>query len=61
MILNIVSNCRSVNCFRLGWPMRADADFFCHPIDKIHSDRIEVDIISLSYNVLNHEFDYSFF
>jgi hypothetical protein len=21
--------CRSVDCFRLGWPMRADADFFC--------------------------------
>lgn len=22
-------NRRSVDCFRLGWPMRADADFFC--------------------------------
>lgn len=22
-------NYRSVDCFRLGWPMRADADFFC--------------------------------
>ncbi|XP_010940236.1 callose synthase 3 [Elaeis guineensis] len=21
----------SVDCFRLGWPMRADADFFCQP------------------------------
>ncbi|KAJ0854976.1 putative 1,3-beta-glucan synthase [Helianthus annuus] len=21
----------SVDCFRLGWPMRADADFFCEP------------------------------
>ncbi|KAG6630069.1 callose synthase 3-like [Carya illinoinensis] len=25
----------SVDCFRLGWPMRADADFFCLPIEKI--------------------------
>ncbi|KAG0484388.1 hypothetical protein HPP92_008467 [Vanilla planifolia] len=28
----------SADCFRLGWPMRADADFFCqprkHPFDK---------------------------
>ncbi|KAF7152125.1 hypothetical protein RHSIM_Rhsim01G0033900 [Rhododendron simsii] len=24
----------SVDCFRLGWPMRADADFFCLPIDQ---------------------------
>ncbi|RZS17388.1 hypothetical protein BHM03_00049529 [Ensete ventricosum] len=22
---------RSVDCFHLGWPMRADADFFCSP------------------------------
>lgn len=29
----------SVNCFRLGWPMRDDADFFCHPIEQIHADR----------------------
>ncbi|KAL8495893.1 hypothetical protein ACS0TY_019858 [Phlomoides rotata] len=28
----------SVNCFRLGWPMRADADFFCIHID---ADRTE--------------------
>jgi len=25
-------HCRSVDCFRLGWPMRADADFFCLPV-----------------------------
>ncbi|KAK9061500.1 hypothetical protein SSX86_018682 [Deinandra increscens subsp. villosa] len=25
----------SVDCFRLGWPMRADADFFCAP-EKSH-------------------------
>ncbi|KAH6789679.1 callose synthase 1 [Perilla frutescens var. frutescens] len=31
----------SVNCFRLGWPMRADADFFCLPMDKTCSDRSE--------------------
>ncbi|KAA8549605.1 hypothetical protein F0562_001377 [Nyssa sinensis] len=24
----------SVDCFRLGWPMRADADFFCLPIER---------------------------
>ncbi|KAE9462595.1 hypothetical protein C3L33_05503, partial [Rhododendron williamsianum] len=24
----------SVDCFRLGWPMRADADFFCLPVDQ---------------------------
>ncbi|CAM0870224.1 unnamed protein product [Alopecurus aequalis] len=23
----------SADCFRLGWPMRADADFFCQPIN----------------------------
>ncbi|GFQ00467.1 callose synthase 1 [Phtheirospermum japonicum] len=31
----------SVNCFRLGWPMRADADFFCLPIEQIHAERTE--------------------
>lgn len=25
--------CRSVDCFRLGWPLRTDADFFCQPVD----------------------------
>ncbi|KAK6162846.1 hypothetical protein DH2020_002687 [Rehmannia glutinosa] len=35
----------SVNCFRLGWPMRADADFFCLPIEQIHADRSEVILI----------------
>ncbi|CAL5433839.1 unnamed protein product [Camellia sinensis] len=24
----------SVDCFRLGWPMRADADFFCLPTEQ---------------------------
>ncbi|KAJ4811740.1 Glucan synthase-like protein [Rhynchospora pubera] len=24
----------SVDCFHLGWPMRPDADFFCHPFDS---------------------------
>ncbi|KAL0429330.1 UNVERIFIED_CONTAM: Callose synthase 2 [Sesamum radiatum] len=31
----------SVNCFRLGWPMRADADFFCLPIKDILAERSE--------------------
>ncbi|KAL2461368.1 Callose synthase 2 [Abeliophyllum distichum] len=31
----------SVNCFKLGWPMRADADFFCLPIEKIREDKSE--------------------
>ncbi|TYJ21863.1 hypothetical protein E1A91_A08G090700v1 [Gossypium mustelinum] len=26
----------SVDCFRLGWPMRADADFFCLPIEQLN-------------------------
>ncbi|KAM7277956.1 hypothetical protein ACFE04_005090 [Oxalis oulophora] len=25
----------SVDCFRLGWPMRADADFFCMPLEQL--------------------------
>ncbi|XP_078163571.1 callose synthase 3-like [Carex rostrata] len=25
----------SVDCFHLGWPMRPDADFFCHAFDSI--------------------------
>ncbi|XP_020584055.1 callose synthase 3 [Phalaenopsis equestris] len=29
----------SVDCFRLGWPMRADADFFCQP----HKYQVEKD------------------
>lgn len=31
----------SVNCFRLGWPMRADADFFCLPIDRSSHEKNE--------------------
>ncbi|KAM1064683.1 hypothetical protein TB2_028228 [Malus domestica] len=31
----------SVDCFKLGWPMRADADFFCQPIDDIQVDKDE--------------------
>ncbi|KAK2977668.1 hypothetical protein RJ640_015665 [Escallonia rubra] len=30
----------SVDCFRLGWPMRADADFFCRSIGKLQVDKI---------------------
>uniref|UniRef100_A0A2P2MMT2 1,3-beta-glucan synthase component FKS1-like domain-containing protein n=1 Tax=Rhizophora mucronata TaxID=61149 RepID=A0A2P2MMT2_RHIMU len=33
----------SVDCFRLGWPMRADADFFCLPPEGHQQDKDEVD------------------
>ncbi|KAK6164246.1 hypothetical protein DH2020_001110 [Rehmannia glutinosa] len=29
----------SVDCFRLGWPMRADADFFCKPVDQFRNEK----------------------
>ncbi|GMH11510.1 hypothetical protein Nepgr_013351 [Nepenthes gracilis] len=29
----------SVDCFRLGWPMRADADFFCLPAEQLHYEK----------------------
>ncbi|KAL8241403.1 hypothetical protein R6Q59_014757 [Mikania micrantha] len=29
----------SVDCFRLGWPMRADADFFCEPEKSRESEK----------------------
>ncbi|XP_028064548.1 callose synthase 3-like isoform X3 [Camellia sinensis] len=32
----------SVDCFRLGWPMRADADFFCLPIVQLHANKNEI-------------------
>ncbi|KAJ8748765.1 hypothetical protein K2173_011320 [Erythroxylum novogranatense] len=31
----------SVSCFRLGWPMRADADFFCLPPEELRLDKDE--------------------
>ncbi|CAN4089719.1 unnamed protein product [Withania somnifera] len=31
----------SVDCFRLGWPMRADADFFCIPKDEQQTEKNE--------------------
>ncbi|XP_031373248.1 callose synthase 2-like [Punica granatum] len=31
----------SVRCFRLGWPMRADADFFCLPAEQLQVDKHE--------------------
>ncbi|XP_051148401.1 callose synthase 1-like [Andrographis paniculata] len=31
----------SVNCFRLGWPMRAEADFFSLPREHIRANRRE--------------------
>lgn len=38
-ILIPVMYCRSVDCFRLGWPMRADADFFCMPSEQRYLDK----------------------
>ena len=35
-------NGRSVDCFRLGWPMRADADFFCQPLEQLRVDKKDV-------------------
>ncbi|KAG5565273.1 hypothetical protein RHGRI_001233 [Rhododendron griersonianum] len=35
----------SVDCFRLGWPMRADADFFCVPIEQPEGNKVEAMII----------------
>ncbi|KAK2637156.1 hypothetical protein Ddye_031948 [Dipteronia dyeriana] len=29
----------SAECFRLGWPMRADADFFCQPLEQLRLDK----------------------
>ncbi|KAL0418553.1 UNVERIFIED_CONTAM: Callose synthase 3 [Sesamum radiatum] len=29
----------SVDCFRLGWPMRADADFFCKSVNQLRSEK----------------------
>ncbi|KAA8520299.1 hypothetical protein F0562_014555 [Nyssa sinensis] len=31
----------SVDCFRLGWPMRADADFFRVPTEQLQADKNE--------------------
>ncbi|XP_022896502.1 callose synthase 1-like [Olea europaea var. sylvestris] len=31
----------SVNCFKLGWPMRADADFFRLPIGQLRAEKSE--------------------
>ncbi|KAJ7949088.1 Callose synthase [Quillaja saponaria] len=31
----------SVNCFRLGWPMRADSEFFCSPAEQLHVNKDE--------------------
>lgn len=33
------NTCRSVDCFRLGWPMRADADFFYQPPEVVRGDK----------------------
>ncbi|KMT14382.1 hypothetical protein BVRB_4g071620 [Beta vulgaris subsp. vulgaris] len=30
----------SVDCFRLGWPMRIDADFFCMSVQQLHQDKV---------------------
>jgi hypothetical protein len=31
-IINSFLNCRSVDCFRLGWPMRINSEFFSVPL-----------------------------
>ncbi|CAI8601679.1 unnamed protein product [Vicia faba] len=31
----------SADCFRLGWPMRADADFFCLPVEQPYFDKLK--------------------
>ncbi|CAN8247661.1 unnamed protein product [Cochlearia groenlandica] len=31
----------SIRCFRLGWPMRADADFFCQTAEELRLDKSE--------------------
>ncbi|KAM7497427.1 hypothetical protein LguiA_021841 [Lonicera macranthoides] len=42
----------SVDCFRLGWPMRADADFFCLPIEELRFDK---NAVSFSISTLRLE------
>ncbi|AAD30609.1 Highly similar to putative callose synthase catalytic subunit [Arabidopsis thaliana] len=32
----------SIRCFRLGWPMRADADFFCQTAEELRLERSEI-------------------
>ncbi|KAL9289757.1 hypothetical protein ACSQ67_024471 [Phaseolus vulgaris] len=32
------------DCFRLGWPMRVDADFFCLPSENSFFDKSNVSI-----------------
>ncbi|VVA90093.1 unnamed protein product [Arabis nemorensis] len=31
----------SIRCFRLGWPMRADADFFCQTAEELRLEKTE--------------------
>ncbi|KAL3516603.1 hypothetical protein ACH5RR_023505, partial [Cinchona calisaya] len=31
----------SADCFRIGWPMRADSDFFCLPVERLRDERTE--------------------
>lgn len=33
-IVNSFPNCRSVDCFRLGWPMRINSEFFSVPLPQ---------------------------
>lgn len=53
-------NYRSVDCFRLGWPMRADADFFSLPIEQLRFEKTEVAmleqvlVISFSFSLYSH-------
>lgn len=45
----VVQLCRSIDCFRLGWPMRADANFFQCPSEPARVDKDEV------WNILNSD------
>lgn len=38
-IYQLVLICRSIDCFRLGWPMRDDADFFCQPENQLRAQK----------------------
>ncbi|KAL0287337.1 UNVERIFIED_CONTAM: Callose synthase 3 [Sesamum angustifolium] len=41
----------SVDCFRLGWPMRADADFFCKSVNQLRSEKDGVRVCSCVFHI----------
>lgn len=50
----LLCDCRSVDCFRLGWPMRADADFFCLPDGELRFDKSGVSNVLTLDNLSSH-------